>query len=64
MCVTVIDVRMVSVARGIYVISIVGVLLLGLALSTGGNLNVMGMAVSGCLLVGLLASDTDPDSAS
>ncbi len=59
-----IDGRMGAIARGIYVVSIVGALLIGLALTTGAHIGVMGMAISGSLLVGLLVSDTEPEQQS
>ena len=55
------DVRIGLVVRAIYIIGVIAALLIGLAVSTGGNFGVMGMAMSGCLLVGLLAADTDPE---
>jgi hypothetical protein len=55
------DVQIGLVARGMYVVGVIAALFIGLAVSTGGHLGVMGMAISGCLLVGLLAADTEPD---
>ncbi len=55
------DVRFGLLVRGIYIIGVIGGLLVGLAVSTGSDLGVMGMAISGCLLVGLLTADTDPE---
>ncbi len=55
------DRRVGQVARGLYVWGIVAALLIGLATSTGGHIGVMGMSISGSLLVGLLAADTDPE---